>query len=78
MDKALAKIKEETKVCTKCKQEKVLSRFSVNRRSKDGLQHRCKKCDAMATKRYKERKAMQIAIRRGGLSVFSGGYEGTI
>lgn len=33
-----------TKVCTKCKKEKYVSEFRVNRAAKSGLQSQCKKC----------------------------------
>ena len=36
-----------TKICSKCKEEKPLAEFSKDKRSKDNLQCRCKKCDSI-------------------------------
>ena len=47
----------KVKVCKKCKQEKSFECFSRYKRSKDGLQYRCKECDK---KRYKENKEAYI------------------
>ena len=35
---------EQTKVCSSCGQEKPFSEFNKNRRSKDGLQDKCRSC----------------------------------
>jgi hypothetical protein len=43
------------KKCCKCKQEKDKSMFAKNKKSKDGLQSRCKKCDSEATKPFREK-----------------------
>lgn len=34
-----------TKTCNRCKEEKLLSEFSVNSKAKDRLQYRCRACD---------------------------------
>jgi hypothetical protein len=44
------------KRCTKCKQWKNESQFYKNRRSKDGLRSRCKKCSSKAAKKYRRKK----------------------
>lgn len=36
---------QSTKVCNKCKQEKLVSEFSINNKAKDRLQYRCRVCD---------------------------------
>ena len=41
------------KTCTYCKEEKELVEFSKNCKSKDGLQHRCKKCRHKPSKRIR-------------------------
>ncbi len=43
------------KVCSKCKEEKSLSEFNKNKAKKDGYQHNCKVCQALATKKHYER-----------------------
>jgi len=41
------------KLCTKCKKWKDESQFCINRKSKDGLQWRCRNCESKyARKRY--------------------------
>ena len=45
----------ESKVCSKCKQFKMSSEFSVNRASKDGLRPDCKSCN----KEYREGRKLQ-------------------
>jgi hypothetical protein len=34
-----------TKTCNRCKEEKLLSEFSLNNKAKDRLQYRCRACD---------------------------------
>lgn len=34
------------KICSKCKQEKIISKFGKNSSKKDGLQSICKKCQS--------------------------------
>ena len=50
----------ECKVCSKCKQDKLLSDFGKNRLHLDGLQKRCKVCRNLEAaefrKKYPERK----------------------
>ena len=38
------------KICTKCNLEKEVVYFSKHKKSKDGLQHRCKKCFSLMNK----------------------------
>ena len=44
------------KCCTKCNQWKDESQFYRNRKSKDGLKSRCKKCSSKAAKVYRRKK----------------------
>lgn len=39
------------KVCTKCKEEKNVSLFNINRKSKDGYSYHCKECHSSYVKR---------------------------
>ena len=43
-----------SKTCTKCKQEQPVAAFSKGKGNKDGLQSRCKKCDAAFCKAWYE------------------------
>lgn len=51
------------KTCSKCKIEKETYEFYVNKRAKDGLQHRCKSCHKELTKTTPE-KAMKRKLYR--------------
>jgi len=51
----------ETKVCTKCREEKEIERFYKNSRKKDGLNNQCKLCDAEY--RYKNRDKLRDYAR---------------
>lgn len=42
----------ETKVCSKCKEEKELSCFSKHKSGKNGVRSNCKICDSVQTKNY--------------------------
>lgn len=42
----------ETKICTKCGVEKDLSHFYKDKRTKDGLQYRCKECQKLYYQSY--------------------------
>lgn len=46
----------QTKICTKCGEEKILSEFGKDKHSKDGLSYKCKDCknDYQNTKEAKE------------------------
>jgi len=48
------------KLCSKCREWKGESQFGKNRRSKDGLQWRCKECESKCARTRYER------IRKGG------------
>ncbi len=49
----------ESKICSKCKIEKPLSDFSINKNAKDGLNYKCRPCQnaygAMIQAHYRER-----------------------
>ncbi|MCE7792632.1 HNH endonuclease [Salipaludibacillus sp. CUR1] len=45
----------ETKICTSCKEEKEVSKFSKNKNSKDGLKNYCKQCASEQGVRYREK-----------------------
>jgi hypothetical protein len=45
----------EKKKCTKCKIEKELTEFSKDKRSKDGLQCKCKSCAKESNKEWQDR-----------------------
>jgi len=49
------------KTCTKCKVQKDLSLFSTRTRSKDGLQAKCKACDAEYIKENREAHTASMA-----------------
>lgn len=54
----------KNKICTKCKQEKLLSEFNKHSNHKDGLQSQCKECiKKIKQKEYKDNKK-QILIKR--------------
>ena len=42
-----------TKVCSKCKKKKAISKFSKNRNRKDGLGNWCKRCMKIYSKKYR-------------------------
>ena len=42
---AVLKIVQTSKICCHCKEEKLLTDFTKNRSSSDGLQYRCRPCD---------------------------------
>lgn len=53
----------ETKICSRCKQEKPLEEFSKCSTSADGLQYICKECMAVYNKqRHEEKKKMKDVI----------------
>ena len=52
------------KYCSKCKKEKSLSEFSINRTKKDGLQGECKKCRKKYDKKYRQRPEMKKQRRK--------------
>ena len=45
----------ETKICNKCKEEKEICEFGVNKSKKDKLQSICKCCDKLKSKEYREK-----------------------
>lgn len=42
------------KICTKCKEERALIEFSLNKTTNDGLQSWCKTCINIAVKKYRD------------------------
>lgn len=44
----------ESKVCTKCKKEKLLCEFNKSSRIKDGHKSQCKQCVSIINKKYRE------------------------
>ncbi len=42
------------KICTKCKQKKLLSEFHKNKNSKDKLRSECKRCFRKSVKHYRK------------------------
>jgi hypothetical protein len=57
----------EYKTCTKCKQSKPLSSFSIHRgkkAAKSGLRAACKNCEAIAYKQYKLRNSEKVAATK--------------
>ena len=53
----------ETKVCTKCKEEKELSEFYKNKSKKCGLERGCKSCKAVYDKEYSKNNKEKIKQR---------------
>ena len=49
------------KICNICKLEKGLECYSKRNRSKDGLQHYCKACDAKSSAKYRQEHKEKIA-----------------
>jgi len=52
------------KKCSKCKELKDKSEFSICRRLKDGLRNECKKCDSERSRLYRENNVEKEKIRR--------------
>jgi hypothetical protein len=48
------------KVCSKCGVEKDLSKFSKDKRRKDGYRYGCKECDSKSVKKYRKTNVEQI------------------
>jgi hypothetical protein len=46
---------QESKTCSKCKEEKFLDQFNADSRRKDGKRASCKTCDAAQKKRIRSR-----------------------
>jgi hypothetical protein len=57
-------VSEPTKVCTRCKKEKLLWQFHKARKHKDGLQYTCKQCESERTTSWRKR-AKERGIRTG-------------
>ena len=50
----------ETKVCSKCKEEKNIFEFGNSKKSKDKLQYSCKKCNNLRSKKYRQNNPQKI------------------
>ena len=55
----------QTKICTKCKEEKELAYFGKSNRTKNGLQNHCKKCISKQANEIKARKTPNIKPENG-------------
>ena len=45
---------EETKICSKCEEEKPYSEYNADSRRKDGKRASCKECDAAQKKKIRQ------------------------
>ena len=54
---------EEKKICSRCKDEKILKEFSKNRSTKSGLNNWCKLCQKITKKKYYAENADVIKIK---------------
>lgn len=52
-----------TKICTKCKIEKEVNEFGIEKRRKDGLRSECKECKKDANKQYRNKYKERIKIQ---------------
>lgn len=50
----------KTKVCSKCKQQKPLYDFCIDKKSKDGFGSHCKVCHALINKMYRDKNKDKI------------------
>ena len=50
---------QDTKLCTKCGQEKFLTEFYKKTKSKDGLQQWCKDCQNQSTEQARQKRKLQ-------------------
>ena len=55
----------EKKICLKCKKEVDLTNYSMNRSTKDGLEHWCKDCKKKAQAIYRKRQGAQPRRKSG-------------
>jgi hypothetical protein len=55
-------MKELTKICSKCKCEKMLDEFGLHKRNKDGKNIYCKLCIKIITKKYNDNNKEKIKI----------------
>lgn len=51
-----------TKVCSKCKEEKLLNEFNKRIRNKDGLSGACKNCNNSRLKKYREENKEKVKM----------------
>jgi hypothetical protein len=54
----------ETKVCSKCKEEKKICEFRKRKDSKDGLRTECKECSYLVWKKYRDINFEKISNRK--------------
>lgn len=52
-----------TKLCTKCKIEKSLNEFQMNKARTDGKQSSCRNCRSIHNKKYREENSEKVKIR---------------
>lgn len=52
----------QTKQCSKCKEEKPLSEFSKNKRTKDGYHFYCKDCKKADWEKFKSKRATEDKV----------------
>jgi hypothetical protein len=50
----------ETKVCSKCKEEKNICEFGKLKSSKDGMSYRCKQCERLRGKEYLNKNYLKV------------------
>ena len=56
-------VRQKMKKCSKCEVEKPLDNFSANKKTKDGLQYRCKSCLAEYMADYQLNKRYGITLQ---------------
>jgi hypothetical protein len=54
----------ETKVCNKCREEKVICHFGDYKRSKDGKRTFCKKCDNEISKKWRQLNKEKVKVQK--------------
>ena len=53
----------ETKVCSKCKEEKKVCEFGKLKSSKDGYRYFCKKCRNNIEKTYEGNNVLELSLK---------------
>lgn len=54
----------KTKICSKCKEEKLLSKFNTMKKNKDGLNIYCRDCQFIYNKEYREKNKDKLNAHR--------------
>jgi len=65
----------ETKVCSKCKEEKNISYFSKNKNRKIGVKSACKECSNKLTRAYLRTDVSSICLVCKGKRITAGKYK---